>query len=217
MGATVPLRDSSPSEPRPEDVFAGVLADAVGSLETGDVGYVLIGGVGSAALGRPRWTHDIDVLVAPVEADRALDALASAGFVTERTNEHWIFKATKHDIVVDLIFRTVGDIYLDDEMLSHARAASFLDIALRVAAPEDQVVIKAIAHDEPSARHWNDALALLALCDIDWDYLLERALRGAKRVLSLLIYAQSNDLLVPSWAIGRLYDKVYGTDDAVGG
>lgn len=60
-------------------------------------------------------------------------------------------------------------------------------------------MIKAIANDEPSARHWNDALALIAACDIDWEYLLERASRGARRVLSLLVYAQSNDLVVPTW------------------
>jgi predicted nucleotidyltransferase len=216
MGATVPLRDSMSTEPRAEDVFAGVLAEAVRALDASDVDYVLIGGVGSAALGRPRWTHDIDVLVAPVQAERALDALGDAGFDTERTNEHWIFKADKHGIVVDLIFRTVGDIYLDDEMLSHARTARFLEVALRVAGPEDQIVIKAIAHDEPSARHWNDALALLAACEIDWDYLLARAARGAKRVLSLLVYAQSNDLVVPSWPIVRLFTHVYEMDGADG-
>jgi predicted nucleotidyltransferase len=216
MGATVPLRGSMSQEPRAEEVFAGVLADAVRTLESSDIDYVLIGGVGSAALGRPRWTHDIDVLVAPVQAERALDALAGAGFETERTNEHWIFKATLHGIVVDLIFRTVGDIYLDDEMVSHARSARFVDVAVRVASPEDQVVIKAIAHDEPSARHWNDALALLAACEIDWDYLLARAMRGAKRVLSLLVYAQSNDLVVPAWPIVALFRQVYEMDETHG-
>ena len=213
MGATVPLRDSASAAPNPEDVFSGVLDDAIRALEGSPVDYVLIGGVGSAALGRPRWTHDIDILVAPVQADRALDALAAAGFDTERTNEHWIFKATKHGIVVDLIFRTVGDIYLDDEMVSHARSASFLGVPVRVASPEDQIVIKAIAHDEPSARHWNDALALLAACEIDWDYLLARSTRGAKRALSLLVYAQSNDLVVPSWPIIQLFRQVYEMDD----
>ncbi len=209
MGTTVPLRGSVPDESLPEDVFASVLRDAVSALESADVEYVLIGGVGSAALGRPRWTNDIDVLVAPVQADRALETLGRAGFETERTNEHWIFKATKNDIVVDVIFRTVGDIYLDAEMLARARRSDFLGVQARVAAPEDQIVIKAIANDEPSARHWNDALALLAACDIDWDYLLERSSRGAKRVLSLLVYAQSNDIVVPSWPIVRLFREIY--------
>lgn len=194
-----------------------VLDDAVRGLERDAVDYVLIGGVGSAALGRPRWTRDIDVLVAPVDAGRALESLAAAGFVTERTNEHWIFKAMKREIVVDVIFRTVGDIYLDLPMLDHSRRADFLGVEVRVASPEDQIVIKAIAHDEPSARHWNDALSLIASCDIDWEYLLERSARGAKRVLSLLIYAQSNDLVLPSWPIVRLFNEIYETEGTDGG
>jgi hypothetical protein len=207
MSTAIPLSHRSRD---PEEDFAAVLDDAVRALERDAIDYVLFGGVGSAALGRPRWTHDIDILVAPVDAGRALVTLGKAGFTTERTNEHWIFKATKREIVVDLIFRTVGDIYLDSPMLEHSRRADFLGVDVRVAGPEDQIVIKAIAHDEPSARHWNDALSLIASCDIDWDYLLERSVRGAKRVLSLLIYAQSNDLVLPSWPIERLFEQIYG-------
>lgn len=197
-------------ESHPEDAFAAVLRDAIEALENEGVAYVLIGGVGSAALGRPRWTHDIDVLVTPLDADRALEALGRAGFETERTNEHWIFKGTKAKMVVDVIFRTVGDTYLDEQMVERSRRVEFLGVPARVASPEDQIVIKAIANDEPSARHWNDALALIASCDIDWTYLVERATRGARRVLSLLVYAQSNDLVVPAWPIDRLFTLIYG-------
>ena len=199
-----------------EDVFCGVLAAAVDAIEGEHIPYVLIGGVGSATLGRPRWTRDIDVLVAPVDADRTLDALAGAGFDVERTNPHWIYKATKHDIVVDEIFRTVGDIYLDEDMVARARRSEFCGVDVRVASPEDQIVIKAIANDEQSSRHWNDALSLIAACEIDWDYLVRRAQRGARRVLSLLIYAQSSDLVVPMRPIAELYGEIYREEDARG-
>ena len=33
---------------------------------------------------------------------------------------------------------------------------------------------------------------------------------GARRLLALLIYAQSADILVPTWVIRRLYEEVYG-------
>lgn len=216
--ATVPLPARS-AESGPEAEFAGVLGAAIRALEEAGVEYVLIGGVGSAALGRPRWTNDIDVFVSPVEAERALEVLGAAGFDTERTNEHWIFKASKGEMVVDVIFRTVGDTYIDAEMLARAKRAEFLGVQANVAAPEDQIVIKAIAHDEPSARHWNDALSLVASCDLDWDYLIERARKGARRVLSLLIYAQSNDLVVPAAPIVELFHHIYGgerSDDAAG-
>lgn len=199
-------------QPTEEDVFRSVLGDAVDAIEGAGLRYVLIGGVGSAALGRPRWTHDIDFFVTPVDADAVLTALGHAGFSTERTNEHWIYKATRNDIVADIIFRTVGDIYLDDEMIQRAVRADFLGVRAFVAPPEDQIVIKAIAHDEQSARHWNDALALIADCTVDWEYLLTRAMRGARRVLSLLVYAQSNDLIVPTWVIDRLYRHIYAEE-----
>ena len=102
-------------------------------------------------------------------------------------------------------------------MLAHAQRAEFCDVAAQVAAPEDQIVIKAIAHDEQSARHWNDALSLIASTDIDWDYLLERSERGARRVLSLLIYAQANDLVVPTGTIQRLFDRIYAEESADAG
>jgi hypothetical protein len=212
MAQAIPIRPTA-SGAIAEDAFAETLGAAIAAIEHAAIGYALIGGVGSASLGRPRWTRDIDMMVAPLDAASALDSLGRAGFATERTNEHWIFKAEKNGIVVDLIFRTVGDIYLDESMLRRAVRTEFLGVEAQVACPEDQIVIKAIAHDEQSARHWNDALALVAACDIDWAYLMDRACRGARRVLSLLIYAQSNDLVVPNWVLDELFESIYAEDD----
>jgi hypothetical protein len=90
-------------------------------------------------------------------------------------------------------------------MLRHSLVREFKGLPVRIASPEDLIVIKAIVHKEETSRHWFDALAILSRSDIDWDYLLHRARRGARRVLSLLIYAQSRDILVPTWAVRRLY------------
>ena len=213
MAEPIPIRTPPNKGALAEDVFARTLADAVSAIEEAAIDYVLIGGVGSAALGRPRWTSDIDIMVAPLDADPALAALGRAGFKTDRTNEHWIFKAAKNQLVVDLIFRTVGDIYLDESMVRRSQRTEFLGVEMTIAAPEDQIVIKAIAHDEQSARHWNDALSLVASCSIDWTYLIERSSRGARRVMSLLIYAQSNDLVVPNWVIEELFEHIYDEEE----
>ena len=58
-------------------------------------------------------------------------------------------------------------------------------------------------------RHWHDALGIIASCELDWDYLLERGQHGARRVLSLLVYAQSDDLVVPDRAIRELASSLY--------
>ncbi len=193
-----------------EEVFLDVLRQAAGALREGGLPHVFMGGLASAALGRPRWTHDIDLFVKPEDARRALHALAEAGFVTEETNPHWIFKAWRDGAVIDLIFCVKGDIYVDEEMLSRSRVAEINGRRARVLPPEDLVVIKAIVHDEPSARHWHDALGVIAGAELDWEYLLRRAHHGARRVLSLLLYAQANDLVVPDGAIRDLFATIYG-------
>ena len=192
-----------------QERVAATLADAVRALERADVGYLLIGGIASAVLGRPRWTSDIDLFVKREEAKPALDALARAGFETEETNPKWIFKAYENGVTVDLIFWLAGDIYLDDEMLSRAREGEFAGVRVRVMAPEDLIVVKAVIHDEQTPRHWHDALGIIADCELDWDYLARRARKGVRRVLALLIYAQSNDLAVTDETIKSLFGDVY--------
>jgi predicted nucleotidyltransferase len=196
-----------------EGTFLGVFADTVAALEREEIPYVLIGGIAATAYGRDRWTADIDVLVHAGDADRALEALAASGFEAERTNPQWIFKASRDGVTVDVIFWMKGNVVLDDEMLERARDAEFRGVRARTVAPEDVVVLKALAHDEQSPRHWGDALGVLAACEVDWDYLVRRARFGTRRVLSLLVYAESNDLVVPPRVVRGLFDLAYPVED----
>jgi predicted nucleotidyltransferase len=200
------------SEPttQAEDAVTRVLADAVAALDGAELPYLLIGGLASAVHGRPRTSSDIDVLVRQSDAKAALDALAAAGFTTEETNPQWIYKASKEDVQVDLIFWLKGDIYLDDEMLERSTEREVDGVRVRVIPPEDLIVVKAVIHDEQTPRHWGDALGVIADADLDWDYLARRARKGARRVLALLVYAQSNDLMVTDETVRALFDELYG-------
>jgi predicted nucleotidyltransferase len=189
---------------------AEVLADAVGAFERYEIAYVLVGGLASSLYGRPRTTRDIDVLVHKDDAKRALEALADAAFDTEETNPEWIFKAIRDDVTIDVIFWLKGDIYLDDEMLARSRLLDFDGVIVNVVPPEDLVVIKAAVHDEQTPRHWHDALGVIADNELDWEYLARRSRHSARRVLALLIYAQSNDLVVTDDVVRSLFDSVYG-------
>jgi predicted nucleotidyltransferase len=199
------LREAT-TPPDEEDRFLAALDETIDALERAEIPYVLMGGIASACLGRPRWTHDVDLFVKPTDALRVLDALAAEGFETERTFPDWLFKASKHGQLIDIIFRSMGDIYVDEEMLERARPREFMGRKLRIIPPEDLLVIKAVVHGEHMPRHWYDALALLAHCqELDWDYLVKRARKGVRRVLSLLLYAQSNDLVVPWKPVRELF------------
>jgi predicted nucleotidyltransferase len=193
-----------------EGTFHDVLAAAVGALEQKGVPYLLVGGIAASTYGRPRWTHDVDLLVRPVDAGLALDALAAEGFRTEESFPDWLYKADRDGVGVDVIFSMPGGILLDDDMLARGREETVGGRSVRVISPEDMVVIKAVVHDEHMPRHWHDGLAILAECDLDWEYVLRRArAHGARRVLSLLLYAQSNDVAVPNGPVRALFDAVF--------
>jgi predicted nucleotidyltransferase len=192
------------------DVVAAVLSEAVKGLERAKVPYLLIGGLASSLVGRPRCSTDIDLLVRPQDAPAALDALDAAGFRTERTNPNWLYKAFRRDVLIDLLFKASGSIYVDDEMLRRSTLRSYRGVPVRVVPPEDLIVMKAIVHDEETPRHWGDALAIVSAGELDWDYLLWRARAGPRRLLSFLLYAMSVDLHVPREALVRLGGLVLG-------
>jgi predicted nucleotidyltransferase len=190
--------------------FDRVLADTVEAMEEAGIRYAFIGGIASGGLGRPRSTHDIDLFVLPEEAEVVLRALARHGFRTEKTDPSWLYKGFKEGILVDVIFKSKGDIYLDSEMYQRSITAEYHGRRLKLVAPEDLLIIKAAAHSELTPGHWHDATALLSHANLDWEYLIKRARRAPRRILSLLLYAQSNDIGVPNYVIHELYATIFG-------
>ncbi|OFZ18151.1 MAG: hypothetical protein A2X94_03295 [Bdellovibrionales bacterium GWB1_55_8] len=207
----IPPKDKiSTEDPELAERFNRVLEEAVEAMEGSGIRYAFIGGVASGSLGRPRSTHDIDLFVMPEDAELSLRALGRKGFRTERTDPAWLYKGFKDGILVDVIFKSKGDIYLDSEMYQRMTSAEFHGKRLRFVAPEDLLIIKAVAHSELTPSHWHDAIALLTHARIDWDYLIRRARRAPRRILSLLLYAQSNDIGVPNWVIHALFEGIFG-------
>jgi predicted nucleotidyltransferase len=193
-------------EPRGDVEFHQTLDEAIAAMRGADVRFLIIGGIASAVMGRDRGTRDVDLFVRPEDARRALEALDVAGFDTKVAFPHWLYKGFKRDVLVDVIFRSSKDVLLDDEMLRRAQQREFRGRMLPIAPPEDLLIMKAVAADEDTPRYWYDALGIIAHADgLDWDYLVRRARQhGVRRILSLLIYAQSNDLVVPIAPIAEL-------------
>ena len=200
--------------PVDEPVFLAILDEVLDVIATLDRHVLVIGGVAAACFGRPRWSDDIDLFVRPEDAHPLLRSFGERGFETDTTYPDWLFKAFKDGVLVDVIFKSAGDIYLDEEMVARSRIAEFHDRSIPVAPPEDQVVMKAIAHSEPTARYWYDALGILSRADLDWEYLVRRSRQGPQRVLSLLLYARSNDIAVPGAVLDQLLSYTRGGADA---
>jgi predicted nucleotidyltransferase len=186
-----------------------ILFEAIDIVEKSAIPYALIGGVAVKSMGRPRVTHDIDLFVRPDDAGKVLEVLEGRGFTSQKRDPYWLFKAWKGDILVDIIFKSSGDIYFDEEVQAHVRRMPLLGKFVNAISPEDFLVIKAAAHQEQNPHHWHDALAVLKQGNLDWDYLLKRAKHAPRRVLALLIYGQSNDIAVPNEYIRRLYKTVF--------
>ena len=189
---------------------------ALAALEAAKIPFLVVGGVASAVYGRPRWTRDIDLFFRLEDATRALDALEGAGFETTVVDPHWLSKARMGDVVVDVLTRSKPDVLLDDEMLERSVWADFKGRKIRLLPPEDLLLMKAVASSEDTPRYWYDAIGIAARSDLDWGYLTTRAKAGgARRVLAVLIYAQSNDVAVPLEPLRELADLVLGRREHV--
>lgn len=76
-------------------------------LKQAGIPFALAGGFAAYAHGGTSSDHDVDFLLREQDADRALEALAEAGFTTERPPEDWLVKVYDDGRLVDLIHRPV--------------------------------------------------------------------------------------------------------------
>src|SRR5919205_1354203 len=117
------------------------------ALGDADLPYALGGGLAAWARGGPETEHDVDLLVKPEDAERALEALREAGLRPERPLEDWLLKAYDGDVLVDLIFNPASG-PVDDELLDRAETLEVLALPMPVATLEDVMVTKLLALTE---------------------------------------------------------------------
>ena len=179
------------------------------ALERADIAFLLMGGLAASVLGRNRGVTDIDLFVRDRDVGAVLSALDDAGFETLVVSPNWLAKGFKDEVLVDVISRSTHDITLTDEILERGIVVDVHGRRLPCVAPEDLIVMKAVATTEDTARYWFDALSLLGRPELDWAYLARRAKQhGARRLLALLFFARSMDLLVPDEIVEDLVDAV---------
>ena len=155
------------------DDFAAMLATlkkAAGALRDQGVPFMLGGGLAAWVRGGPESDHDLDLMVKPEDADKALDVLADAGMRPERPPEAWLYKVwDDNDVLVDLIFRPVG-LPVTDDTLERADEIEVEAVGMRVLALEDLLVTKLLALDEQAL----DLKPLLQIArplreQVDWE------------------------------------------------
>lgn len=156
----------------PEEQPFGDIKDSVkrvaGALREAEVPFLLGGGLAAWAYGGPGTGHDLDVMVRPAHADRALQALADAGMRTERPPEGWLYKAWDDDVMVDLIFEPTGT-QVDEELFARATELEVNAVSMLVMSLEDVLITKLKTLDEHTLDYEPLLLIARALRErIDW-------------------------------------------------
>jgi hypothetical protein len=162
---------------RPEVPFSAIkatLKKAAGTLRQADIPFMLGGGLAVWARGGPDTDHDLDLMLRPDDAKRALDVLAEEGMEIERPPEHWLYKAYDGDVLIDLIFEPSG-LVIDDDIFARADELDVYAVRMLVMPIEDVLVTKLLAMGE----HQLDYEAAVELARvlrerIDWDNVRQR-------------------------------------------
>lgn len=159
----------------------------VAALREADVQFMLGGSMAAWARGGPEPDNDLDLMVAPNQAEAALEALSRAGMRIERPPEEWLFKAWHGAVMIDLIFHPSG-LELTGGVFERAEIIPVMAVGTPVMNLEDVLVTMLYALDE----HSLDYSRLLAITralreQIDWPALRVRALGSpyAKAFLTL--------------------------------
>jgi predicted nucleotidyltransferase len=190
-----------------------IYGEALEVLEKAHIPYVVGGGIAVMAFGRTRDTKDIDIYILDHDRDRALDALASAGFeVDPMPGVNWLCKGYREGITVDFIMENVGGMHTTEETVEHAFWTEINGIRMHVMSPEDLIVRKILAM-RSDRNDWFDCISILSSTyeKFDWDYFLKIASVSYERALSFLTYVRSDRehvVPVPYRAVAELFEKV---------
>jgi hypothetical protein len=180
----------------------------------------LVGGAYAFALytGIARHTKDFDLFIRPGERDKALAALAGAGYQTEVTYPHWLAKARCGDYFIDLIYSSGNGVAaVDDAWFEHAPTGTVMGEQVRLCAAEELIWSKAFIMERNRYDGADIAHVLRAWGDhLDWQRLLDRFGPNWRVLYSHLIlygfvYPAERER-VPAWVMhdlaGRLKAEV---------
>ncbi len=155
-------------------MVVATLKRTVAALRDAGVPFAVAGGLACWARGGPISDHDVDVLVTPEDADRAVAALAEAGMEPDDPPEEWLTKAHDGDVTVDLIFHPSG-VEVNTEVLSRADQLQVEAVTMPVLPLEDVFVTQLLSQTEHHLDYEGLIEAARAVREqVDWDSVRDR-------------------------------------------
>lgn len=116
-------------------------------LDEARVPYMLGGSLAAWVRGGPESCNDLDLMIRPEDAGRALAALEGGGMRTERPVEGWLIKAWSEEVMIDLIFSPMG-VPIDDGAFERAEQTSAWGVEVPAMDLDDVLVSKLLAMGE---------------------------------------------------------------------
>jgi hypothetical protein len=174
------------SDPRAADVYREILWH----LREAGIPY-LVGGTYALEhhAGLVRDTKDLDLFVRRADWSRISEALAPERITCELVFSHWLGKAHRNGLVVDMIFAGGnGLVEVSDDWFTHAVPSFVLDVPVHLVTAEDMIWSKAFVM-ERERYDGADVAHLLHACagSLDWDRLSQRFAKHWRILLMHLI------------------------------
>ena len=180
-----------------DEGFAAIehaLKRSAAALRDADIPFLLGGSLASWARGGPETHHDLDLMIKPEDAERALQALVDAGMRPEDPPEEWLVKAWDGDVLVDLIFGPKG-LTITDEVIARGESMAVLGMEIRVMALEDVLTTKLMALSEHALRYESLLQIARALREqVQWDAVRDRT-HGSPFARAFFVLAEGLDIL----------------------
>lgn len=151
---------------------------ALDTLNAADVRYVVAGAYAIYEhTGIYRQTKDLDLFFQPTDVLPAAHALKDAGFDLQLEQGHWLAKAFKDQIMIDLIYGMGNGVsFIDAGWHEHAHGGTLAGAPVKIAPVEELIWHRLFIHE----RHRQDMSDILHLIltqgdTLDWDRLVKRA------------------------------------------
>lgn len=133
--------------------FRAVIESLNRLLEKHNQKGVIVGGVAVGLLGKPRFTADIDAVFLLsirdvhrfLELARSEDLLPREENVEERAKKNRVL-LLKHFPTNTDVDISLGIMPFEEEMVERGSIKSFANLSVRLPAPEDLIIMKAVAH-----------------------------------------------------------------------
>jgi hypothetical protein len=154
--------------------FQETLKKAVAAFREAEVPALLGGSLAIWARGGPETKHDLDFMVKPEDAERALEALVAVGMKPEKPPEGWLYKAWDGKVLVDIIFQPRG-LDMTNEVFARGDTREVLAISVNLMSLEDVFTTKLLSFDEHNCDYQSVLLMARSLREqIDWEQLRDR-------------------------------------------